>query len=53
MLINDSFGEEFSLDNLFIFQANSCSHVAKSENQALSPSTGTQNELVNQHEPPD
>ena len=53
VFINDAFGEEFSLNNLFIFQANSSSHVVERENQVVLPSTGTQNELVNQHEPLD
>ena len=44
ILINDAFGEEFSLNNLFIFQANSSSHVVEGENQA---SIGTQDELSN------
>ena len=38
VLINKTFSEEFSLNNLFIFQANSSSHIVESENQA---STGT------------
>ena len=33
VLINKTSGEEFSLNNLFIFQANSSSHRVESENQ--------------------
>ena len=50
MLINDAFGEEFSLNNLLTFQADISSHVVENENQAA-PS-GNQSELINQHELP-
>ena len=50
VLINDAFGEEFSLNNLLTFQPNIYSPVVENENQTPS---GDQSELINQHEPPD
>ena len=45
VLINDAFGEKFSLNNLLTFQVDISSHVVKNENQALS---GNQSEIINQ-----
>ena len=50
VLINDAFGEEFSLNNLLTFQPNIYSPVVENENQTPS---GDQSELINQHDPPD
>ena len=53
ILINDAFGEEFSLNNLFIFKDGNSSQVSENENQIAVPPTGTQDELISQHEPQD
>ena len=50
VLINDAFGEEFSLNNLLTFQANVSSPVV--ENEIQTPSSD-QSESISQHEPPD
>ena len=50
VLINDAFGEEFSLNNLLTSQVDISSHVVENKNQ--SP-PGNQSELINQHELPD
>ena len=53
VLINDTPGEEFSLNNLLIFQGDNSSQVVESENQTIVPPNDAQNELITQHEPPD
>ena len=50
VLINDAFGEEFSLNNLLTFQANVSSPLV--ENEIQNP-FGDQSKSISQHEPPD
>ena len=51
VLINDAFGEKFSLNNLLTFQATSSPPTVENENSA--PNSDNQFESINQREPPD
>ena len=52
-LINDAHDEDFSLNNLAIFQENLSSQVVESETQTVVPLDNTQNEFISQPEQPD